>query len=546
VWTSVTYGKGKYVAVSSSDGATATSTDGVTWARHDSALTFLPEHIAYGNNRYVALSASGDVAYSFDGILWYYPADTLSTLSGITYQVSNIKYDNGVFFAIGTDQGSATSIAFTSENGFQWRLRSLGSSQLWSALVYGDKKWIVKASSASTDAVAVVNTGSRAKFRAEVETGFVKEIRVFDPGSGYDSAIQATVVDPNATVEIATESRIGDGVLAQPDFINRGSGYRRSTSIISITGDGYADDIPVGNVLTVSGVVNLPGPGVQIKIEGIEDPDSLIPGDLAVFSGVTVEDLGDDGTGNETRLVRFQISPRLDVQYPVPHGTIVTLREKFSQCRLSGHDFLDIGTGGFEETNYPTIYAGGNFFTASPENEVFETNSGRVFYVSTDQDGNFRTGELFSVQQATGIVTISAEFFDLDGLSELALGGVRLGGSGTVVNEFSTDPTFAADSNNVIPTQRAIVTFLADRLSVGGEALEVNKLQAGRVLLGGTPENEINTATGQYVIIPSDVIFDGTFETNDGEGNITVEQTNVSGTIVSQMLYLKVFDETMQ
>ena len=71
-------------------------------------------------------------------------------------------------------------------------------------------------------------------------------------------------------------------------------------------------------------------------------------------------------------------------------------------------------------------------------------NSGRVYYVSTDQDGNFRTGELFSVQQATGIVTISAEFFDLDGLSELALGGVRLGGSGTVVNEFSTDPTFVS------------------------------------------------------------------------------------------------------
>ena len=65
---------------------------------------------------------------------------------------------------------------------------------------------------------------------------------------------------------------------------------------------------------------------------------------------------------------------------------------------------------------------------------------------------------------------ISAQFFDLDGLSELALGGVRLGGTGTVVQEFSSDPTFAADSNNVIPTQRAIATFLSDRLSVGGEA----------------------------------------------------------------------------
>ena len=153
---------------------------------------------------------------------------------------------------------------------------------------------------------------------------------------------------------------------------------------------------------------------------------------------------------------------------------------------------------------------------------------------------------MFSVQQATGIVTISAEFFDLDGLSELALGGVRLGGSGTVVNEFSTDATFAADSNNVIPTQRAIASFLANRLSVGGSELEVNKLQAGRVLLGGSPENEINTNTGQYVLIPADVVFDGTFESNDGEGNITTNQTGISGTIVSQMLFFKQFDDSMQ
>jgi hypothetical protein len=302
----------------------------------------------------------------------------------------------------------------------------------------------------------------------------------------------------------------------------------------------------VGNTLTISGVTTIPGPGVQITIEGIEDPLALVPGTLFNFSGVTVEDLGDDGTGNETNLVRFQISPRLDVEYVVNHGAEVTLRERFSQCRISGHDFLDIGTGNFETTNYPAVYADGAFFTALPENEVYEANSGRVFYVSTDQDGNFRTGELFSVQQATGIVTISAEFFDLDGLSELALGGVRLGGSGTVVNEFSTDPTFAADSNNVIPTQRAIVSFLADRLSVGGESLEVNKLQAGRVLVGGIPENELNTSTGQYIQIPSDVVFDGTFETNDGEGNITTQQVNISGTIVSQMMFLNSIDDSMQ
>ena len=546
-WTNITYGKGKYVAISSSDGATASSTNGTTWTRHDSAIDFNPDHIAYGTNRFVATAAAdGKTAHSFDGITWYTASDSLSDLASITFQPNNIKYDNGVFFVIGTDTGSGTSIAFTSDNGVAWTQRALPTAKSWTALTYGNAQWFIKATAASTGAVAIIDVGAKALLRAEVGVGSISEIRVLDPGSGYSAGPTLTITDPNATTEVATESRIGNRVLAQPEFINRGSGYRRTTSTIAITGDGYADVIPVGNKLTISGVQLLPGPGVQIKIAGVFDPNALEPNTLAIFSGVTVKDLGDDGTGNETKLVEFQISPRTAVENVVTHGIQVTLQENYSQCRISGHDFLDIGTGNFTQTNYPAVYSGGAFFQASPENEVYENNSGRVYYVSTDQDGNFRTGELFSVQQATGIVTISAEFFDLDGLSELALGGVRLGGSGTVVSEFSSDPTFAADSNNVIPTQRAIATFLQDRLSVGGSALEVNKLQAGRVLLGGTPENEINTNTGQYVIIPADVEFSGTFESNDGEGTITTNQTEISGTIVSQMLYFKQFDESMQ
>ena len=554
VWTDVTYGKGKYLVISSSDGATATSTDGVTWVRNDSAISFNPNYVAYGNNRFVATSATdGETAYSFDGVTWY-SSDTLTTLvspglsPGDQFEPSDIKYSNGIFFVIGNVASGATDVAFTSEDGLLWTQRSMPTIKDWSAITYGNAQWFAKASAASTDALAQISVGAQAKFRAEVDVGSISEIRIIDSGSGYDieNPPTFTVVDPNFTFEIAPEARVANGVLSQPEFINRGAGYRNTSSTITITGDGFADILPTENSLTISGVTTLPGPGVQITIEGIEDPLALVPGTLFNFAGVTVEDLGDDGTGNETNLVRFQISPRLDVQYEVPHGAEVTLRERFSQCRISGHDFLDIGTGNFEETNYPTIYSGGSFFTAAPENEVYEANSGRVYYVSTDQDGNFRTGELFSVQQATGIVTISAEFFDLDGLSELALGGVRLGGSGTVVNEFSTDPTFAADSNNVIPTQRAIVTFLSDRLSVGGESLEVNKLQAGRVLVGGIPENELNTTTGQYIIIPSDVVFAGNFETNDGAGNITTEQTNISGTILSQFLAMRSSDDSMQ
>ena len=151
-----------------------------------------------------------------------------------------------------------------------------------------------------------------------------------------------------------------------------------------------------------------------------------------------------------------------------------------------------------------------------------------MFYTSTDQDGNFRAGELFSVQQATGVVTISAEYFDLDGLSELALGGVRLGGSGAVVNEFSTDPNFSQDSNNVIPTQRAIATFLATRLSEGGSELETSNLIAGVTSLG-TVDNIITTTTGTEIRIEKLADFSG-------------EKAGVQGNMISQILLMRAFD----
>jgi len=108
-----------------------------------------------------------------------------------------------------------------------------------------------------------------------------------------------------------------------------------------------------------------------------------------------------------------------------------------------------------------------------------------VFYTSTDQDGNFRVGELFEVEQATGTISINAAFFELDGLEELRLGAVLLGGTGAVIREFSTDPTFAANSNNIVPTQKAVAAYVQSRVSSGGSDIKVNRLNAGNISFEG-------------------------------------------------------------
>jgi len=140
---------------------------------------------------------------------------------------------------------------------------------------------------------------------------------------------------------------------------------------------------------------------------------------------------------------------------PSVDGVGIQVRYSFSLIRLQGHDFLYIGTGGVSATNYPNVNAG----SANPANQIIYTFPGRVYYVATDQAGNFNVGQYFSVNQATGSATLNASAFNLSGLTSLRLGsiGAQLGAQ---VNEFSTDGTLSQNSPVKVPTQSAVRTYL--------------------------------------------------------------------------------------
>ena len=139
------------------------------------------------------------------------------------------------------------------------------------------------------------------------------------------------------------------------------------------------------------------------------------------------------------------------------NGQSFEIRLNYSQVRLTGHDFLLVGTGSKTQTNWPDA----PLQAASQDNEVYEDFPGRVYYVSTDQDGNFRVGEFFRVEQATGTATLDANAFDLSGLASLRLGtiGAQLGAA---INEFSTDVTLGGDfsRDTACPTQLAVKTYV--------------------------------------------------------------------------------------
>ena len=301
--------------------------------------------------------------------------------------------------------------------------------------------------------------------RAKVNSSKIEKILILDGGEGYSSAPSVTITDPNATVTANLTSFIGDGVISQATITNGGGNYVQNTTSGTVTGDGYADILQVGNSMVVSSLPQEPKGGTILQFASDTTTSYIV-------SSV----IGYDSVSQTAQLI---ISPTIAKAVAPPHGDTITFREKYSSCRVTGHDFLDIGTGGFGDTNYP----GAPAQTPNQDLEVKEFDRGRVFFTSTDQDGNFRVGGLFQVEQATGKATLNADAFDLSGLQELSLGSVALGSFGATISEFSTDGTFQGNSDNVLVTEKAIKTYVDTQLGGGENNLAVNELAVANIQL---------------------------------------------------------------
>jgi|TARA_R110000744_G_scaffold206784_2_gene325392 hypothetical protein len=323
--------------------------------------------------------------------------------------------------------------------------------------------------------------------RAVVADGKIARITIWNPGSGYSSAPTMTITDPNNTVEVPFTIRFGNGVLTQPTWTDRGTGM--ATASATVVGDGYADMFQPGSLVNVSDIATMPQAGSNITF-------ASIPGKY--FKLVTIRNVF--GSGPYT--AQFQVSPDISISDAVADDVAFETRIRYSQVRLTGHDFLDIGTGNFADTNYPNTPVN----PIDPTKETVVGGGGRVFYTTTDQDGNFRVGGLFNVEQSTGVATLNADAFNITGLNELQLGAVSLGGTGAVITEFSTDGTFTANSDNIVPTQKAIKTYIASQIGGGAGELNVNSLTAGVVKVSG---QEITTTNLSQINILQKVNFTG-------------------------------------
>ena len=134
VWTSVTYGDGKFVAVSQYSTTAAYSTDGINWTDCTMPSESRWYNVAYGNGKFVAVSylinGSTAAAYSTDGINW--------TAFSLPYGYSeSVTYGNGKFVAMVNG-----NIALYSTDGINWSNSKMPRSEDWTSVTYGDGKFV--------------------------------------------------------------------------------------------------------------------------------------------------------------------------------------------------------------------------------------------------------------------------------------------------------------------------------------------------------------------------------------------------------------------
>jgi len=138
-WRSVTYGNGKFVAVSYGKNRVMTSTNGVNWT----ALA-VPEangwqSVTYGGGQFVAVAYSGTnrIMTSTDGVTW--AARAAPEANGWR----SVTYGNGMFVAMAD---SGTNRIMTSTNGVNWTARAAPEQNNWYSVTYGNGQFVAVSS----------------------------------------------------------------------------------------------------------------------------------------------------------------------------------------------------------------------------------------------------------------------------------------------------------------------------------------------------------------------------------------------------------------
>ena len=198
-WTSVCFGNGLFVAVANSGtgNRVMTSPDGQVWTLRTSAADNSWLSVCYGNGLFVAVASTGTgnrVMTSPDGITW------TSRTSAANNSWSGVAYGGGVFVAVAPDGANRV---MTSSDGITWAAVAAAAANSWVAIAYDADNYVFAA-------VSVDGVGNRAMWSS-------------DSGATWTIAVSAAdnlwsgITWANGLFVAVAQSGTGNRVMTSPD-----------------------------------------------------------------------------------------------------------------------------------------------------------------------------------------------------------------------------------------------------------------------------------------------------------------------------------------
>ena len=295
----------------------------------------------------------------------------------------------------------------------------------------------------------------------------------------------------NCTTDYGRYGLIADGKSPTANFTapvatNAATGATTFTVGVQTEGSGWYGSAtrPQDNMLVVIGSNTYPirsavanGSGWDVTIE---NPDPAALGtNLGLISGLSI-------------------------------GDVASFHNR-SYISTGGHTFEYVGAG----TDYRAAPENGG--VAIEANQVKNLNNGKVFQSSTDHNGKFKVGETFTVDQRTGLVTISLDAYRPELVNDLSpqlganldvngkdiTGAVKLNGLTYPASDGATDQVLKTDGSGnlafvgISALQGAGMQDLSDDLTpqLGGELDALTN----KIINLGTPTANTDATTKAYV-----------------------------------------------